>query len=35
MKLFMKYCFQELGLHKLKLKVYENNIPAIRLYEKL
>lgn len=35
MQLFMKYCFWVLKLHKLKLSVYDNNINAIKLYEKL
>lgn len=35
MRLFMKYCFEVINLHKLKLQVYSNNSPAIGLYKKL
>lgn len=35
MRLFMKYCFEVINLHKLKLQVYSNNFPAIGLYKKL
>lgn len=33
-KLMIQYCFQELQLHRLFLRVYADNIPAIRSYEK-
>ncbi len=33
-KLMIQYCFQELRLHRLFLRVYADNIPAIRSYEK-
>lgn len=33
-KLMIQYCFEELGLHKLFLRVYADNIQAIRSYEK-
>lgn len=33
-KLMIRYCFEELGLHRLFLRVYANNIQAIRSYEK-
>lgn len=33
-KLMVKYCFEELKLHRLFLRVYAENIQAIRSYEK-
>lgn len=33
-KLMVRYCFEELGLHKLMLRVYAENQQAIRSYEK-
>lgn len=33
-KLMIKYCFEELKLHRLFLRVYAENIQAIRSYEK-
>lgn len=33
-KLMIRYCFEELGLHRLFLRVYADNIQAIRSYEK-
>ena len=33
-KLMIKYCFEELKLHRLFLRVYADNIQAIRSYEK-
>lgn len=33
-KLMIGYCFEELGLHRLFLRVYADNIQAIRSYEK-
>lgn len=33
-KLMIRYAFEELGLHKLFLRVYADNIRAIRSYEK-
>lgn len=33
-KLMTKYCFTELALHKLMLRVYADNLQAIRSYEK-
>ena len=32
--LMIKYCFEELNLHRLFLRVYADNIQAIRSYEK-
>lgn len=32
--LMIKYCFEELNLHRLFLRVYADNIQAIRCYEK-
>ena len=33
-KLMIRYCFEELGLHRLFLRVYADNAQAIRSYEK-
>lgn len=33
-KLMIRYCFQELKLHRLFLRVYAENLQAIRSYEK-
>lgn len=33
-KLMIQYCFKELGLHRLFLRVYADNMQAIRSYEK-
>ncbi|MBQ9143063.1 MAG: UDP-4-amino-4,6-dideoxy-N-acetyl-beta-L-altrosamine N-acetyltransferase [Lachnospiraceae bacterium] len=33
-KLMIKYCFEELSLHRLFLRVYADNTQAIRSYEK-
>ena len=33
-QLMIKYCFEELQLHRLFLRVYAENIQAIRSYEK-
>lgn len=33
-KLMIKYCFEELKLHRLFLRVYADNVQAIRSYEK-
>lgn len=33
-ELMIKYCFEELGLHRLFLRVYADNNQAIRSYEK-
>lgn len=33
-KLMVRYCFEELGIHKLMLRVYAENQQAIRSYEK-
>lgn len=33
-KLMIRYCFEELKLHRLFLRVYADNIQAIRSYEK-
>lgn len=33
-KLMIQYCFRELGMHKLMLRVYAENPQAIRSYEK-
>lgn len=35
MQLILAFAFQELNLHRVQLTVFEYNIPAIRLYEKL
>ena len=34
-KLMIRYCFEELKLHRLFLRVYADNIQAIRSYEKV
>lgn len=33
-KLMVRYCFEELGLHRLFLRAYADNMQAIRSYEK-
>lgn len=33
-RLMIQYCFEELGLHRLFLRVYADNFAAIRSYEK-
>lgn len=33
-KLMLKYCFEELKLHRVFLRVYADNVQAIRSYEK-
>lgn len=33
-RLMIEYCFTELSLHKLMLRVYANNVRAIKSYEK-
>jgi RimJ/RimL family protein N-acetyltransferase len=35
MRLLLNYAFNELNYPQINLSVYENNIPAVRLYEKL
>ena len=35
MKLLLNYAFNELNYLQINLSVYEDNIPAVRLYEKL
>ncbi|MGQ9628969.1 MAG: GNAT family N-acetyltransferase [bacterium] len=33
-KLLISFAFKDLNLHRVGLEVFENNVPAIRLYEK-
>lgn len=33
-RLMLKYCFEELGLHRVFLRVYADNAQAVRSYEK-
>ncbi len=33
-KLMLQYCFEELGLHRVYLRAFAENVPAIRSYEK-
>ncbi len=33
-KLMLQYCFEELGLHRVYLRAFAENMPAIRSYEK-
>lgn len=33
-KLMLRYCFEEAGLHRIYLRAFAENIPAIRSYEK-